>query len=317
MTTRLRKLGRFRPVIPSLEFDEDGFERRLVWMFGSPRTGSTWLMNLLSAQPEVVPVNESGLGQHLVALEAETGADGVPRFVDGNATRADDVNYFFARNYEYSWAPLMRYAILGRLYTQADRMARQRGVSDPWMALKEPNGSHAADWILDRLFHGSRLLFVLRDGRDVVDSVMDGLLHSEWIGQWNPGFRTIEPEQRLHYVRVNSALWVYRTEAVQRAYEGREQGQRFLVRYEELLSDTALHLGRLYEWLQLDVDAGVVEATVREHSFEAVPEASKGQGKIVRAATPGLWRENLTAEEQAEMERIMGPKLRELGYGAG
>ena len=34
----------------------------------------------------------------------------------------------------------------------------------------------------------------------------------------------------------------------------------------------------------------------------------------MRAATPGLWRENLTEEEQSTMHEIMGSKLTELGY---
>ena len=29
---------------------------------------------------------------------------------------------------------------------------------------------------------------------------------------------------------------------------------------------------------------------------------------------PGSWRENLSAQERAALEQIMGPKLRELGY---
>jgi hypothetical protein len=34
----------------------------------------------------------------------------------------------------------------------------------------------------------------------------------------------------------------------------------------------------------------------------------------MRAATPGLWRENLTEDEQRTMHDIMGAKLGELGY---
>jgi hypothetical protein len=34
----------------------------------------------------------------------------------------------------------------------------------------------------------------------------------------------------------------------------------------------------------------------------------------MRAATPGLWRENLTEDEQRTMDEIMGAKLAELGY---
>jgi len=45
------------------------------------------------------------------------------------------------------------------------------------------------------------------------------------------------------------------------------------------------------------------------------PAEHRGPDKIFRAAQPGLWRENLSADEQEVVEGVMGPKLRELGYG--
>jgi hypothetical protein len=33
-----------------------------------------------------------------------------------------------------------------------------------------------------------------------------------------------------------------------------------------------------------------------------------------RAATPGLWRENMSPAEQEAVEQVLGDKLRELGY---
>jgi len=49
---------------------------------------------------------------------------------------------------------------------------RRAGGSDPLCVIKEPNGSQGAGFILFRL-PCSRLLFLLRDGRDVVDSELD------------------------------------------------------------------------------------------------------------------------------------------------
>jgi hypothetical protein len=46
-----------------------------------------------------------------------------------------------------------------------------------------------------------------------------------------------------------------------------------------------------------------------------VPAERRGSLEFFRAASPGLWRENLTAEEQGAMEDVIGPKLREIGYG--
>ena len=41
---------------------------------------------------------------------------------------------------------------------------------------------------------------------------------------------------------------------------------------------------------------------------------AKGPTKALRAATPGLWRENLSDEEQLAVNEIMGETLERLGY---
>src|SRR3954466_15243190 len=40
-------------------------ESRLVWVFGSPRSGSTWLLRLLAEHESVVPVDEPLIGSYL------------------------------------------------------------------------------------------------------------------------------------------------------------------------------------------------------------------------------------------------------------
>ena len=46
-----------------------------------------------------------------------------------------------------------------------------------------------------------------------------------------------------------------------------------------------------------------------------MPPRSAARPEFYRAATPGLWRENLSATERDALDRILGPKLSELGYG--
>ncbi len=87
------------------------------------------------------------------------------------------------------------------------------------------------------------------------------------------------------------------------------------MRYEDLLADPRAHMRALLDWLALDMPDSELEATLDRHAFENVPAERRGSLEFFRAASPGLWRENLTAEEQAAMEDVIGPKLRELGYG--
>jgi hypothetical protein len=98
--------------------------------------------------------------------------------------------------------------------------------------------------------------------------------------------------------------------AVQRAYDAHRPEDRLLVKYEELLADTAGVLADVFAWLGTSpADTQAIAAT---HAFGASGET--GSGRPQRAASPGLWREHFSAEERERVERAMGPMLRRLGY---
>ena len=180
------------------------------------------------------------------------------------------------------------------------------------MVVKEPNGSHAAELLLS-LLPGSRLIFLLRDGRDVVDSLVAANQERGWRENRSSLDATSEAS-RLAFVRRESEVWVNRTSGVQNAYEAHDPARRYLLRYEDLLRDTRAELGRLLEWLGRPRKDDELAATVDDHAFESLPRFLTGPGKIRRAATPGLWRENLREAEQEAMSDVMGAKLHELGY---
>jgi hypothetical protein len=103
---------------------------------------------------------------------------------------------------------------------------------------------------------------------------------------------------------------------VQRAYQAHAEDRRILVRYEDLLSETATWLRRVMDQFGLTIEDEGLEAIVEAEDFAKMPDGEKGPDKPARAATPGLWRENLSQDEQRMITRIMGDKLRELGYTA-
>jgi Sulfotransferase family len=284
----------------------DAFEEKLVWIFGSPRTGSSWLTRLLAAAPEIQPINETYLPLHLVPIAHR---------VDGeyweHGARATDPNFFFARRYLDELRPDLRQLILRGLERQFRELGG--GPDHRWIVIKEPNGSHAADTILS-LLPKSRLVFLLRDGRDVIDSLVDAMLGEQtWWQNVRRTASTPDPDRR-RFIRQHATLWLHRTESVQRAYNWLADDHRFLLRYEELLEDTRSHLARLFRWLDLSVSAERIDRIVERHSFHEIPENEKGPGKRARAATPGLWRDHLSDEEKSIVEQVMGEKLTELGY---
>src|SRR5690606_27656518 len=110
------------------------------------------------------------------------------------------------------------------------------------------------------------------------------------------------------------AVWAFRTEVVQRAFEAHPPDRRVLVRYEDLVADAGHELARICAYLPVEASADTLAAVAAEHAYAAVPAVDKGATKPIRSATPGGWRSNLTPAEHAIMHEVMGHKLAEMGY---
>jgi Sulfotransferase family len=320
-----------------LPFDDEELESRLVWIWGSPRTGSTWLLEMLChplqarrseplgfTWPEAwrdpvpaVAVDEFLISSHLAPHQGRVieifGAP-FPATLNGLYQRRS--SYAFSEEFADVWRPEARRLTLVRLHAVVER-ARNAGLDvpdPPTIVIKEVNGSHAADLVMS-LFPRSRMILMLRDGRDIVDSLLDANSPDGWLtktGLGRGGFDS--DEERLEWVRETCRNWVARINVCMQAYERHDPALRRQVRYEDLLADTPGVLGGLVRWLDLPDDERRIEAIVNRHAFSVVPERMRGSGRRRRAATPGRWRDALTPEEQKMALEIMGSRLVELGY---
>jgi hypothetical protein len=294
------------------------FDSRLVWILGSPRSGSTWLLQLLGEHPAVVPINEPLIGWYLGPFLSDL--PGWSTSLDGTnftmrKVQEDKRHQFFAREFEDVVIPALGEMMRRRFLAHALRYPAEAGPSRCSVVIKEPNGSQSADLILPAL-PKARVLFLLRDGRDVVDSELAANQEGSWVSAEFPGARGISSDQRHDFVVRSAQKWLWRTQVVQDAMRVHEGPTRIL-KYEELLAEPATHLAQLFDWLEQPLDSGSLERILDKHAFDRVPQERRGPDKFFRAATPGLWRQNLTAEEQASLSQLLDPKLRELGYETG
>lgn len=280
---------------------------RVVWIMGSPRTGSTWLVNLLGTILDAGVVDEPLIGTHLgtpdSAVTARPGEPDGGLLSDRFAGRPD---YVFADAHADVWVPALRDLVLRRLAAGLPA-GRDRGL----VLVKEPNGSLGAPLLL-RCLPGSRLLFLVRDGRDVVDSFLDGL-DGGWMSD-SFGIDLADYGGRRGVLASRARRWVQDTAAVQRAHDAHPPHLRTVARYEELLADPVGELAILVRWLGRPVDRERIDEVVERLDRDRVPAEHRGAGRFVRAATPGLWREHTDPDEQDLLEQIMGPTLRRLGY---
>lgn len=290
--------------------DLDQFEESLIWIFGSGRSGSTWLMRMMRRQRDTVQVNEPGIGEHLADLRTRASSGPAIEFFRYNDLRADTPDYFFGDEYADVWKPLLRELILRRLHAHVARLAAQREIENPRVVIKEPNGSQAADIILSVLPRSGMVLLV-RDGRDVVDSALASALGGSWGNKFGS---EIDDSQRMPYIRHRASLWLHTMEVAQTAYDAHPDDRKILVRYEDLLADTQGWLRKIFDRFGLRASDAKVAKIVSLEAFENVPDDRKGPDKPIRAASPGLWRQNLSPAEQELMGSIMNAKLRDLGY---
>jgi hypothetical protein len=286
-------------------------EDRLAWIFGSSRSGSTWLLRMLAELDGVVPIDDPHLGHHLGVWRpiplAWAACEEPPPLRTLTEVKREEPDYFFCDRHRDAWWEPLRALILARFEAQASGTGDQLRT----FVVKEP-GSHVAP-LLAELFPASKLIFLLRDGRDVVDSWLDAYSDGSWAIPG--GAFPVSDGGRIPLIRWLAEVWAYRSRAVKRAFDQRAPRDRVLVRYEELRRDPETELERVREVLRLD-PAGVGEAVAR-HRFEDLPSATRGAGCVTRRARPGAWRENLSPPEQEALHAALGQALVEFGYEPG
>jgi Sulfotransferase family len=288
---------------------------RLAWIFGSSRSGSTWLLRMLSELERVIPVDDPHIGHHLgvwrpIPLAWATAKD-PPKLGTLADFKRKKRDYLFSDRYRETWVPQLRDLISARFEAQAAQdIAAAGGIDQPIVVVKEP-GSHAADTIMD-VFPQSSLIFLLRDGRDVVDSWLDAYKDGSWAT--DEGAYPLDDTGRPALIRWQSSVWLHRTEVVQETYARIEPKRRVLIRYEEMRADPVAALERICAMLGIEASREQLDEIAGTHSFSSVPKADKGAGREIRRAEPGGWTDHMTRQEIIEMHDILADKLDELGY---
>jgi hypothetical protein len=182
-----------------------------------------------------------------------------------------------------------------------------------YLVIKEPNGSIGAPLLMEALPE-SRMIFLIRDPRDVVASRLDSAKKGSYLyerrvkeGGGRTAMFDIEADT---LVESAATRYLQNIVNVREAYEA-HKGHKVFVRYEDLRPNTLESMKRIYSTLGIAVDGGELARTVEKHSWEAIPKEEKGEGKFRRKAKPGGWREDLTPEQAEVVERITAPLLKE------
>jgi len=269
---------------------------------------------MLSGLDRVTPIDDPHLGHHIgvwrpIPLAWATASE-LPKLRTLREFKREQRDYLLSDRYQEHWAPALRDFIRARFEPQASEDAEARGIVDPLVVVKEP-AAHAADLLVE-LFPESTIIFLLRDGRDVVDSWLDGYADGAWATE--EGAYPLAEEGRIPFIRWQATVWLHRTETMKEVFSRHDPERRVMVRYEDLRADPVAALERISRTLGTRTGRTRLEEIAAADSFERVPQAEKGNGLFVRKASPGGWRESMSTEEIEAMDEILGEKLVELRY---
>ncbi len=271
----------------------------LVWMFGTARTGSSWLSAIMGEIGEYSRWHEPLVG-HLFGNLYYVRA----------GHRSEDEHFILGARYRELWLETVRRFVLDSAAARFPEVAGGR-----YLIIKEPQGSMGAPLLMEALPE-SRMILLVRDPRDVVASNLDAHKKGTWTADlMKKGGREKPPslaERRPDdFVRGQARRYVRDVGNAKLAYDA-HMGFKVLVRYEDLRADTLGTMKRIYSALQMPVDESELARSVEKNSWENIPEEEKGEGKFHRKAKPGGWREDLTPEQAEIVEGVAGPLLREL-----
>ena len=264
------------------------FEDRIAWVTGCGRTGSTWLSEMLGEISGIRHWHEPYFGRFL-------------NQVHDRPSERERPASFYVKEFDHVWVPGLRDLF--------HRMVKERfpRIGEHSLIVKEVNTPELFDWILP-LFRTSRMILLIRDPFDILDSY----LSLQKPGSWNPQFGdSAETSDRAERsaVHISDTLW-----HAYHAFERFPDNQKLLVRYEDLLTDAAPVLIACGKLVQQNVSDEQARAATEKHRFDKYEKT--GDLEFRRFGRAGSWQTsgNFTDEITEVAERILGPLRAKLGY---
>jgi len=273
------------------EEEENILEKKMVWLLGTPRSGSTWFGAQLLMHPHNIIWQEPWIGRHL----------NLNPFRDVEKTP----HYFFSLYHRHNWLPALRKFILARTYSQTLTLEKN-------VIIKEPNGTMGADVIIET-FPNAKIIWLVRDLRDVIDSLIDAHKPGSWSKELSkkPLKGKIARMQAIENYAENISL----TQAnLWRAFYNHNPDLSYFIKYEDLKKDTFAELRKVYKFLKIDISNKELQGKIDAFDYKKIPDSKKGSGKFYRSASPGRWQENFSGEEQKVIHSYLKDMLIKLGY---
>jgi hypothetical protein len=302
---------------------------------GHGRSGTTWLERILNTHPEVL-CKGSGMwfGRNINLYE---GRKTLYAALAGSETlrtwHGMQPNYWSTASFEEDVPGMVR-AVIDHVMRTELAASGKRIAGD-----RTPHYVSNLDEI-HTLYPEAKIIHIIRDGRDVAVSN----LHAVWNSSRDRGGPVdLNPEdlerrdayfkdRRKHLDEGRSIFARQRMNQLASSWNdvvrrGREDGEGLFggnyleVRYESLLEDPRPELARLFGFLEVGREKGVVERVAEENSFErrtsGRQRGEEDSTSFFRKGIHGDWKNVFNERDRDIFKRNAGELLVELGYEGG
>jgi Sulfotransferase family len=269
--------------------------KRIVFLVGAPRSGTTWLQLLLSRSPRIATANEThlftGYTRSLFATWDLHRRNQRP--VGLHHLLSEDEYFDLIRNFA---AQIML------------RLADRNPVAD---ILLEKTPDHILHWRdIIKIFPNASFVHLVRDPRSVVASLRAAA--TGWAGAWSSREVFVNCETWIKYIEQSKCLKAATNNFLQ-------------VNYQDLWHDGASTLGSIFSWLGAPLSATQCSTILDEcridklrgNRLAAAPWdlSAEPQGFYRKGGTES-WRTELTRREAYLIEHLTRDLMNELGFVA-
>ena len=287
--------------------------KNLVFLIGSPRSGTTWLSRLLGAHPAVAATQEIELINRYCRPWQQAWNEQLPA----------DVAKWERHRHRGLPAVLTQDefhdAVGGFARSVYDKLLQLK-TSAGVVVDKNPEYSLHVD-LIRAMFPDAGVLHIVRDGRDVAASMVTA--SRGWGRDWAPS-------------QIGDAARTWRAN-VEGAAAAAGSGRYLEIRYEDLLApDGGTALGQCLDFAGVAANGDECEEILRRFSLsssnaERAPESLLWSGEVVkRLGAPPVeptgfagsgarrgWRQTWDARDRLNFDAAAGDLLRSLGYEDG
>ncbi|MDF1792489.1 MAG: sulfotransferase [Thalassobaculaceae bacterium] len=268
----------------------------VFFVAGLPRSGTTWLQQMLNAHPQVLCLGESHFMNDMVPELYQVLWNYTKQRAKGQRTWAPGV----VGPQPVHMGPVFRMAFAALAAANLGDKNLETLVT---IGEKNPDNLFHAERVW-RVYPDARMVHIIRDPRD---GAVSGFAR----------FRPRLPEEmtREQYVDAYSKDWASRIATARVASAGRAYME---IRYEELHADTFGRAGEIFRFIGVSDDTADVALATDASSFERLSggrkQGEKDATSHYRRGEVGGWRDELTEEEVRMAERNAGEMMTSLGY---